>query len=75
MTGDFDFGEQHSYHVVVQVAGQGAVVDETGGPSNNFSYSAEVTSDVLVSVTNPNTSGEAGPVLPALDAELALTGV
>jgi hypothetical protein len=63
VTGDFDFGEQHSWHVVVQVAGQGTVKDESGGPSNSFSVTAEdVTSDVLVSVTNPNTSAEALPV-------------
>ena len=62
MTGDFDFGEQHSWHVVVQVAGQGAVLDESAGPGNSFSYSAQVTSDVLVSVTNPNTTLEPLPV-------------
>jgi hypothetical protein len=59
--GGFDPGEQHSYHVVVQVAGRGAVVDQTG-TGNSFSFTAEVTSDVLVSVTNPNASSEPLPV-------------
>jgi hypothetical protein len=60
ITGTFDPGQQHQYHVVIQEAGIGPVVDQTEGPTNSFTVTHDVATETsyLITVTNPNTAPE-----------------
>ena len=73
VTGDFDFGEQHSWHVVVQVAGQG------GGRGRDRWSGKQLLLHRRGHVGRPGVGDEpeyverGGPGFPALNAELAVT--
>jgi hypothetical protein len=68
VTGRFENQQQHMHRVVVQRLGAdgGVLVDETGGPANEFTVAAAVTAgnpySHSVTVSNPNVLQEPGPV-------------
>lgn len=69
VTGAFDAGHAHSYHVVIEDLGGGGVIyDQTGGPAGSFSVSQPVSggSSYRVTVSNPNDQVETSAVFLAV---------
>ena len=70
VSGHFDPGQLHSWHVAIDEAGAGSALNESGGPANSFGpFTVDVTAantGYLVTVFNPNNAAEPTPVFVRL---------